>query len=177
LHIRFTIEVICEAEEPSRIIPRIEGEVFDFVGDHADEKEVTVDRIGGYLVQVGRAFDEGESLLAVMDSIDQAVHDCWLEYTVFFCIRRTFMPENRVMTLRLEPELRKRLDGLAEAQRRSRSFIAAEAIRQYVAVNEWQIEEIRKGMAEADRGEFASDEQVRHTMNKWTGRKPTRRAK
>ena len=66
---------------------------------------------------------------------------------------------------------------LAKAQRRSRSFIAAEAIRQYVAVNEWQIEEISKGMAEADRGEFASDEQVRHTMNKWTGRKPTRRAK
>src|SRR5437660_4571517 len=99
------------------------------------------------------------------------------EYTVFFCIRRVFVAENRVMTLRLEPELRKRLDGLAKAQRRSRSFIAAEAIRQYVAVNEWQIEEISKGMAEADRGEFASDEQVRHTMNKWTGRKPTRRAK
>lgn len=86
------------------------------------------------------------------------------------------MAENRVMTLRLEPELRKRLDGLAKAQRRSRSFIAAEAIRQYITVNEWQIEEIRKGMAEADRGEFASGEQVRHTMNKWTGRKPTRRA-
>jgi RHH-type transcriptional regulator, rel operon repressor / antitoxin RelB len=82
------------------------------------------------------------------------------------------MAENRVMTLRLEPEVRKRLDSLAKAQRRSRSFIAAEAIRQYVAVNEWQIEEIRKGMAEADRGEFASDEQVRHTMNKWTGRNP-----
>lgn len=80
------------------------------------------------------------------------------------------MADNRVMTLRLEPELRKRLDGLAKAQRRSRSFIA-EAIRQYVSVNEWQIEEIRKGLAEADRGEFASDEQVRRTMSKWTGRK------
>lgn len=86
------------------------------------------------------------------------------------------MAETSVMTLRLEPELRKRLDGLAKAQRRSRSFIAAEAIREYVAVNEWQIEEIRKGLAEADRGEFASDEQVRRTMSKWTGRKRTRRA-
>jgi len=86
------------------------------------------------------------------------------------------MAENRVMTLRLEPEVRKRLDSLAKAQRRSRCFIAAEAICQYVAVNEWQIEEIRKGMAEADRGEFASDEQVRHKMNKWTGRKRMRRA-
>src|SRR5437016_11981861 len=64
------------------------------------------------------------------------------EYTVFFCIRRIFMAEKRVMTLRLEPELRRRIDGLAKAQRRSRSFIAAEAIRQYIAVNEWQIEEM-----------------------------------
>ena len=55
------------------------------------------------------------------------------------------MAENRVMTLRLEPEVRKRLDGLAKAQRRSWSFIAAEAIREYVVVNEWQIEEIGKG--------------------------------
>ena len=75
-----------------------------------------------------------------------------------------------------EPELRERLDGLAKAQRRSRSFIAAEAIRQHIAVNEWQIEEITKGMAEADRREFASDEQVRRTISKWSGRKRTRRA-
>lgn len=86
------------------------------------------------------------------------------------------MPENKVMTLRLEPDLRKRLDGLAKAQRRSRSFIAAEAIREYVQVNEWQIEEIKKGLAEAHRGEFANDAQVRRTMNKWTGRKRPRRA-
>jgi predicted transcriptional regulator len=86
------------------------------------------------------------------------------------------MAENKVMTLRLEPKLRKRLDGLAKAQRRSRSFIAAEAIRKYVAVNEWQIDEVRKGLAEADRGEFARDEQVRRAMSKWTGRKRTRRA-
>lgn len=87
------------------------------------------------------------------------------------------MSENRVMTLRLDPELRRRLDGLAKAQRRSRSFIAAEAIREYVEVNEWQIEEIKKALAEADRGEFASDEQVQRMMNKWTGRKGVRRAR
>jgi RHH-type transcriptional regulator, rel operon repressor / antitoxin RelB len=81
------------------------------------------------------------------------------------------MSENTVMTLRLEPELRKRLDDLAKAQRRTRSFIAAEAIREYVAVNEWQIGEIKKGLAEADRGEFASDEQVRRVLNKWTDKR------
>ena len=86
------------------------------------------------------------------------------------------MSENSVVTLRLESDLRKRLDQLAKAQRRSRSFVAAEAIRGYVAVNEWQIDEIKKGLQEADRGEFASDQQVRRVISKWAARKRTRRA-
>lgn len=77
MHIRFTIEVTCGDEEPSRVVQRIDGEIFDFVGDEADEKEVLVGRIGAYLVQVDRAADEGESLFAAMDSIDQSVHDCY----------------------------------------------------------------------------------------------------
>jgi len=86
------------------------------------------------------------------------------------------MGVSTVMTLRLEPELRKQLDHLARAQRRSRSFVAAEAIREYVAVNAWQIEEIKTGLEEADRGDFATEEHMRRTMSKWTGRKRARRA-
>ncbi|MGE0406984.1 MAG: CopG family ribbon-helix-helix protein [Candidatus Korobacteraceae bacterium] len=81
------------------------------------------------------------------------------------------MPESAVVTLRLEPELRKRLDELAKTQRRSRSFVAVEAIREYLAVNEWQVEEIEKSLEESDRGEFASDEQVQRVLSKWTGRR------
>jgi RHH-type rel operon transcriptional repressor/antitoxin RelB len=80
-----------------------------------------------------------------------------------------------VVTLRLEPELRKQLDHLAKSQHRSRSFIAAEAIREYVAVNAWQIEDITKGLEEADRGDFATEEHVHRTVSKWTGRKRARR--
>jgi predicted transcriptional regulator len=81
------------------------------------------------------------------------------------------MAESAVMTLRLAPELRKQLDDLAKTQRRSRSFVASEAIREYLAVNEWQIEEVKKGLQEADRGEFASEDRVRRVLNKWTGQK------
>lgn len=87
------------------------------------------------------------------------------------------MSAAKVMTLRLEPKLRKQLDGLAKAQRRSRSFIAAEAIREYVAVNEWQIEEITKAVSEADQGDFASEEEVRRVMRKWTGRRQAQRGR
>jgi len=87
------------------------------------------------------------------------------------------MSASTVMTLRLEPGLRKQLDHLARAQRRSRSFVAAEAIREYLAANAWQLEEIRKGLEEADRGDFAAEEQVRRTFSKWTGNKRARRAR
>ncbi len=42
------------------------------------------------------------------------------------------MATTPVVTVRLEPELRERLDRLAKSQRRSRSFVATEAIREYV---------------------------------------------
>jgi predicted transcriptional regulator len=32
----------------------------------------------------------------------------------------------------------------------------------------WQIEEIKKGLEEADRGEFASDEEVEETLKRLT---------
>jgi predicted transcriptional regulator len=80
-----------------------------------------------------------------------------------------------VVTVRLEPDLRERLDRLAKAQRRSRSYVATEAIREYVKVNEWQILETQKALAEADRGEFASPEDVGRLLNKWS--RPKRRGR
>jgi len=80
------------------------------------------------------------------------------------------MADQRVLTLRLEGGLRIKLDKLAAATRRSRSFLAAEAIRDYVNLNSWQIEEIHKGLAEADRGEFASGKEVRRVAKKWARR-------
>jgi RHH-type transcriptional regulator, rel operon repressor / antitoxin RelB len=73
-----------------------------------------------------------------------------------------------VVTVRLELDLRERLDRLAKAQRRSRSYVATEAIREYVKVNEWQVLETRKALAEANRGELASPEDVRRVLKKWT---------
>jgi RHH-type transcriptional regulator, rel operon repressor / antitoxin RelB len=81
------------------------------------------------------------------------------------------MPESSVLTLRLDPQLKRKLDRLSSAMNRSRSFVAAEAIREYVALNEWQIAEIKKGVAEADRGEFASEAAVEETIRKWTNRR------
>ncbi|MBA2351016.1 MAG: CopG family ribbon-helix-helix protein [Burkholderiales bacterium] len=56
------------------------------------------------------------------------------------------------ITLRLDPDLKARLDNLCKATERSRAFLAAEAVRQYVELNEWQIAAIEEGIREADQG-------------------------
>lgn len=71
------------------------------------------------------------------------------------------------MTIRLEPELKQRLDRLAEATHRSKSFLAAEALRDYVELNEWQIQEIKEAIKEADDEDYASDQTVSRTLSKW----------
>jgi len=73
-----------------------------------------------------------------------------------------------VLTLRLDPKLKNQLDRLSKATSRSRSFVAAEAIREYVALNNWQIEETRRALTEADRGEFATEKDVRRRLKKST---------
>lgn len=74
------------------------------------------------------------------------------------------------MTIRLEDDTKDRLDKLAEATQRSRSFLAAEAIRDYVELNEWQVGEIREALKEADRGEFATDAEVKRFFDGWRKR-------
>jgi predicted transcriptional regulator len=80
------------------------------------------------------------------------------------------MPESSVLTLRLDAKLKNKLDRLSKSMNRSRSFVAAQAIQEYVSVNEWQIAEIKKAIAAADRGEFASDEEMRQTIRRLTRR-------
>ncbi len=80
------------------------------------------------------------------------------------------MSASSVLTLRLDAKLKNKLDRLSKSMNRSRSFVAAQAIQEYVSVNEWQINEIKKGLAEADAGDFATDEEMRQTIRRLTRR-------
>jgi RHH-type rel operon transcriptional repressor/antitoxin RelB len=80
------------------------------------------------------------------------------------------MPESSVLTLRLDAKLKNKLDRLSKSLNRSRSFVAAQAIQEFVSVNEWQIAEIKKGLAEADAGDFATDEEMKQTIRRLTRR-------
>ena len=71
------------------------------------------------------------------------------------------------MTLRLNDDLNQRLDRLSKATGRTKSFLAAEAIREFVDFNERHIVEIEEAVAEADREELASEKQVRGVFARW----------
>jgi predicted transcriptional regulator len=70
-------------------------------------------------------------------------------------------------TIRLDDEMLAKLDALAANTDRSRNWIATKAIQDYVELNAWQIQRIKEGVAEADRGEFATDEEVAAVFNKY----------
>ena len=58
------------------------------------------------------------------------------------------------VTLRLDAETRKRLDKLAKATERSRAALAAEAVKQFIELNEWQVAAIEEGVRQAAAGRF-----------------------
>ena len=80
------------------------------------------------------------------------------------------MPESSVLTLRLDAKLKNQLDRLSKSMNRSRSFVAAQAIQEFVSVNEWQIGEIKRAIVEADQGDFASDKEMQQTIRRLTRR-------
>jgi predicted transcriptional regulator len=73
-------------------------------------------------------------------------------------------------TVRVPAETADKLDKLAEKLDRSRAHVAAQAIEDFVAREAWQLEEIEAGLAEADRGEFASDADVANLVEKYAHR-------
>ena len=69
-------------------------------------------------------------------------------------------------TIRLDEKILADLDRLAEKTDRTRSWLVSRAVEDYVALNEWQIARIKEGIADADRGDFASDEEMERIWDK-----------
>ena len=72
-----------------------------------------------------------------------------------------------MMSMRLPDELTNQLDVLATATGRSKSYLAGQAIRDFIERESWQISEITQAISEADNGDFATDEDVNAISAKW----------
>jgi predicted transcriptional regulator len=71
------------------------------------------------------------------------------------------------LAVRLAPEVKRRLESIASRVHRSESVLAAEAIEEFLAVQEWQIAAIEEGIAAAERGDLISHEDVRAWVESW----------
>jgi RHH-type transcriptional regulator, rel operon repressor / antitoxin RelB len=75
------------------------------------------------------------------------------------------------VSVRIDPAVKKRLEKLAKSTGRSRSFLAAEAINEYLDLNEWQVAGIEKAVASLDRGGGVSHERVKEWVSSWGSKK------
>jgi RHH-type rel operon transcriptional repressor/antitoxin RelB len=71
------------------------------------------------------------------------------------------------LSIRIDSETKKRLDALSKRSKRSKSFLAAEAITTYVESEEWQLGEIQAGIAELDSGQTVTHEKVSKWLKSW----------
>jgi RHH-type rel operon transcriptional repressor/antitoxin RelB len=71
------------------------------------------------------------------------------------------------LSVRIDSDTKKRLDTLAKRSRRSKSFLAAEAIVAYVESEEWQLGELHAGIAELESGRKVSHEKVSKWLKSW----------
>ena len=70
-------------------------------------------------------------------------------------------------TVRVEPDVKKRLEKLAKSTGRTRSYLAAEALNAYLDVNEWQVAGVKRAIASLDRGEGVSHQEVKDWVGSW----------
>jgi predicted transcriptional regulator len=77
------------------------------------------------------------------------------------------MAAKGVLTIRLSSELQDRLEAIAVAVDRPIAWVVNRALEAFVESETWQIEEIKRGLAEADAHEFATDAEVEATFEKW----------
>ncbi|WP_300534870.1 CopG family transcriptional regulator [uncultured Mameliella sp.] len=75
------------------------------------------------------------------------------------------MGERATITIHTTPETRARLEKLASATRRSKSFLGNEAIERYLAAEEEFVAGVQQGLAEAEAGKGMSTEELKADLH------------
>ncbi len=73
----------------------------------------------------------------------------------------------KTLNVRLPSELASTLESLTKVTGRTKSALTVEALEEYLKIQAWQIGDIKRAIAEADRGEFAIEEDVTNFFAKY----------
>ena len=79
------------------------------------------------------------------------------------------------LSVRINTDTKKQLEALAKRARRSKSFLAAEAIAAFVESESWQLDQIQAGLGDLDEGRSVAHHDVSVWLRSW-GRKRERKA-
>ena len=72
-----------------------------------------------------------------------------------------------VMSVRLPDEVELQLGQLAQSTGRTKSWLANQAIQDYLAREAWQISEVEAALREADAGDFVPEKEMMAKFNRW----------
>ncbi len=75
--------------------------------------------------------------------------------------------QTRTINVRVPIGVFNQLDALATATARTKSFVTVEALSSYLEAQAWQVREVIGAIEEADREEFATDEEVNAVFAKY----------
>lgn len=71
------------------------------------------------------------------------------------------------LSIPLTPEIRERLEAVAEVEDRSASDVASKVIEAFLDARDEEMQDLRQAIAEADKGIFVSSEAVDRWMESW----------
>ncbi|MHB8474188.1 MAG: CopG family ribbon-helix-helix protein [Gammaproteobacteria bacterium] len=77
------------------------------------------------------------------------------------------MTETTLISVRVPKDVAKRLAKLAEAVDRSKSYVAGQAIEEFLTLQEWQVKAIRQGVTEADAGKLLPHREAIKRIKTW----------
>mgnify|MGYP003539419888 FL=1 len=72
-----------------------------------------------------------------------------------------------VMSVRLPDEVEQQLGQLAQSTGRTKSWLANQAIQDYLAREAWQITEVEAALREADAGDFVPEKEMMAKFKRW----------
>jgi len=75
--------------------------------------------------------------------------------------------EKQTISLRLDSDKVDALDALADSMDRNRTYLISQAVLAYLETQQWHLEQIKAGIADADAGRVLEHRMVKAMAAKW----------
>lgn len=88
-------------------------------------------------------------------------------HNVILLQEREAIMSQGIFTVRITPQKKDQLDNLAKQLDQSRNHVVSQAIDGFLELHAWQIEQTELAIAEADAGDFATEDEVQSLNDRY----------